>query len=148
MCDLRPERTLAANKRLKGTIHRPTLYSHDKGAWMKLCEQDDIDLVIVTTPYYMHADMAVYAMEHGKHVASEVPAAASIEECWRLVETAEQTRRHCMMLENYAYGFFQVLTLNMARRGFFGEIVHGDCATIRAKWGTISPKACIGTCGG
>ncbi len=140
LCDLRPARTLAANKRLKGTIHRPTLYSGDKDAWMKLCEQDDLDLVIVTTPYYMHANMAVYAMEHGKHVASEVPAAATIEECWRLVETAEQTRRHCMMLENYAYGFFQVLTLNMARRGFFGEIVHGDCAYNTSKMGNNFSK--------
>ena len=140
LCDLRPERTLAANKRLEGTIHRPTLYSGNKDAWMKLCEQEDLDLVIVTTPYYMHANMAVYAMQHGKHVASEVPAAATIEECWRLVETAEQTRRHCMMLENYAYGFFQVLTLNMARRGFFGEIVHGDCAYNTSKMGNNFSK--------
>ena len=126
LCDLLPERALAANKRLEGTIHNPTLYSGDKDAWMKLCEQDDLDLVIITTPYYMHANMAVYAMEQGKHAASEVPAAATIEECWKLVETAERTRKHCMMLENYAYGFFQVLTLNMARQGFFGEIVHGE----------------------
>jgi hypothetical protein len=128
LCDLRPERTVAANKRLEGTPHKPTLYWGDKDAWMNLCEQNDVDLVIVTTPYYMHAGMAVYAMQHGKHVATEVPAAATIEECWKLVETAEQTRKHCMMLENYAYNFFQLLTLNMARQGFFGEIVHGDCA--------------------
>jgi hypothetical protein len=141
LCDLRPERTRAANKRLDGTIHRPTLYSGNKDEWMKLCEQGDVDLVIVTTPYYMHADMAVYAMQHGKHVASEVPAAATIEECWRLVETAEETRRHCVMLENYAYGFFQLLTLNMARRGFFGEIVHGDCAYNTSKMGNNFSKS-------
>jgi hypothetical protein len=128
LCDVRPERTAAAMKRLDGTTHKPTLYSGDKDAWMKLCEQEDIDLVVITTPYYMHAGMAVYAMEHGKHAASEVPVAATIDECWKVVETAERTRKHCMMLENYAYGFFQVLTLNMARKGFFGEIVHGECA--------------------
>jgi hypothetical protein len=128
LCDLRPERTAAARKRLDGTTHNPTLYSGNKDEWMKLCEQEDVDLVIISTPYYMHADMAVYAMEHGKHVASEVPVAATLEECWKVVETAERTRKHCMMLENYAYGFFQVLTLNMARKGFFGEIVHGECA--------------------
>jgi hypothetical protein len=128
LCDLLPERAAAAKKKLDGTIHSPILYSGNKDEWMKLCEQEDVDLVIITTPYYMHANMAVYAMEQGKHAASEVPAAATIEECWKLVETAERTRRHCMMLENYAYGFFQVLTLNMARKGFFGEIVHGECA--------------------
>ncbi|MCX6224937.1 MAG: Gfo/Idh/MocA family oxidoreductase [Bacteroidia bacterium] len=140
LCDLLPERAVAAKKRLDGTIHNPTLYSGNKDEWMKLCEQEDIDLVMITTPYYMHADMAVYAMEHGKHVASEVPAAATIEECWKLVETAERTRKHCMMLENYAYGFFQMLTLNMARKGFFGEIVHGECAYNTSKMGNNFSK--------
>jgi hypothetical protein len=141
LCDLRPSRVRAANKRLEGTIHRPTLYSGNADEWMKLCEQEDIDLVIVTTPYYMHANMAVYAMDHGKHAASEVPAAATLEECWKLVETAERTRKHCMMLENYAYGFFQLLTLNMARRGFFGEVVHGDCAYNTSKMGNNFSKS-------
>jgi hypothetical protein len=72
--------------------------------------------------------MAVYAMNHGKHAATEVPAAGTLEECWQLVETAEQTRKHVMMLENYCYMPFQLLTLSMARKGFFGEIVHGECA--------------------
>lgn len=140
LCDLLPERAVAAKKRLDGSIHNPTLYSGGKEEWMKLCEQEDIDLVMITTPYYMHANMAVYAMEHGKHVASEVPAAATMEECWKLVETAEHTRKHCMMLENYAYGFFQVLTLNMARKGFFGEIVHGECAYNTSKMGNNFSK--------
>ncbi len=140
LCDLLPERAAAANKRLSGSVHKPTLYSGSEESWKKLCEQEDIDLVIVTTPYYMHAGMAVYAMEHGKHVASEVPAAATVEECWKLVETAERTRKHCMMLENYAYGFFQVLTLNMARKGFFGEIVHGECAYNTSKMGNNFSK--------
>ncbi len=94
LCYLLPERATAARKRLDGTRHRPNLYSGGKEESRKLCEQEDVDLVIVSTPYYMHADMAVYAMEQGKHVASEVPAAATIEECWRLVKTAERTRKH------------------------------------------------------
>jgi hypothetical protein len=141
LCDLRPERVHMVRRMLEGTPHRPTLYSGDADQWMRLCEQEDIDLVIVTTPYYMHAPMAVFAMEHGKHVASEVPAAATIEQCWKLVETAERTRKHCMMLENYAYNFFQLLTLNMARQGFFGEIVHADCAYNTSKMGNNFSKA-------
>ena len=128
LCDIEPDRAAAAKKLLEGTRHNPRLYSGSSDAWMKLCEQDDLDLVIVTTPYPLHATIAVYAMEHGKHVASEVPAAATLEECWKLVDTAERTRRHCMMLENYAFGPFQVLTLNMARQGVFGDIVCGECA--------------------
>lgn len=70
--------------------------------------------------------MAVYAMEHGKHVAVEVPAAMSLDECWQLVDTAEKTQRHCMMLENCVYDFFELTTLNMAQHGLFGEILHTE----------------------
>jgi len=140
LCDLRPEKVTQAVRILEGTNHKPTLYSGDKDIWMKLCGQEDLDLVIVTTPWYMHASMSVYAMEHGKHVASEVPAAGTVEECWKLVETAERTKKHMIMLENYAYGVFQLLTLNMARQGFFGEVVHGDCAYNTSKMGNNFSK--------
>jgi len=69
-------------------------------------------------------------MEHGKHVAMEIPAATTVEDCWKLVETSERTRKHCMMLENCCYDFFELLTLNMARQGFFGEVVHIEGAYI------------------
>lgn len=128
LCDLIPEKAEKVKSRLAGTAHDPILYSGNPDAWKELCERDDIDLVVLTTPWYMHASQAVYAMEHGKHVATEVPAAATIKECWQLVQTSERTKKHCMMLENYAYGSFQLLTLNMAREGYFGEIVHGECA--------------------
>ena len=127
LCDIRPERAEAAKKKLAGTAHNPDVVTGPEG-WKKVCERDEIDLVMLTTPWYMHAEMAVYAMDHGKHVASEVPAAGTIEECWRLAETAERTRKHCMMMANTSYLPFQLMTLNMARQGFFGEVVHGDCA--------------------
>ncbi|HLA84379.1 MAG TPA: Gfo/Idh/MocA family oxidoreductase [Thermoguttaceae bacterium] len=127
LCDIRPEKVRAAKARLAGTSHDPDLYTGEED-WKKVCERDDIDLIVVTTPWYMHATMSVYAMNHGKHVASEVPAAGTIEECWNLVETAERTRRHYMMMENYCYLPFQLLTLNMAREGVFGEVFHADCA--------------------
>ena len=93
-------------------------------SWKELCERDDIDLVYISTPWDLHVPMAVYAMEHGKHVAVEVPAAMSIAECWQLVNTSEKTRRHCMMLENCCYDFFEMTVLNMAQQGLFGDIVH------------------------
>ena len=128
LCDLRPEKTEEAKRKLFGTGHSPDLYAGSPESWKELCRRDDLDLVIITTPWSMHAGMAAYAMEHGRHVATEVPAAGTLEECWQLVETAERTRRHLMMMENYAYMDFQLLTLNMARRGFFGEVVHCEGA--------------------
>lgn len=130
LCDLRPEKANAAKKLLEGSSHNPDVYTGKEDEWKKMCEREDIDLVYIATPWDLHTPMAVYAMEQGKHAASEVPAATTMEECWQLVETSERTRRHCMMLENCCYDFFELLTLNMTRQGFFGEIIHGEGAYI------------------
>jgi len=98
--------------------------------WKKVCERDDIDLVYTATPWFLHAPICIYAMEQGKHVVSEIPIARTMEECWQIVNTAERTRRHCMMLENTCYDFFELATLNMAQQGLFGEIVHVEGAYI------------------
>lgn len=98
--------------------------------WKMVCQREDVDLVYVCTHWDLHTPIAVEAMLNGKHVAVEVPAALTIEECWQLVNTAEKTRRHCMMLENCNYDFFELATLNMAQQGFFGEIVHAEGAYI------------------
>ena len=98
--------------------------------WKKICEREDIDLIYICTHWDLHTPIAVYAMEQGKHVATEVPAAITIDECWQLVNTAEKTRRHCMQLENCNYDFFELATLNMARKGLLGEIVHAEGAYI------------------
>nr|WP_329905542.1 Gfo/Idh/MocA family oxidoreductase [Porphyromonas pogonae] len=102
----------------------------DSTSWKKLCEDPNIDLIYICTDWKNHTPMAVYAMEHGKHVAIEVPAATTIDECWQLVNTSEKTRKHCMMLENCCYDFFELATLNMAQQGLFGEVIHGEGAYI------------------
>ncbi|HPT21261.1 MAG TPA: Gfo/Idh/MocA family oxidoreductase [Bacteroidales bacterium] len=130
LCDIVPENVEKVRKKIEYTGFKPTLYSGDPEGWKRLCDQPDIDLVYICTPWNMHTAMAVYAMEHGKHVAIEVPAAETIEECWQLVETSEKTKKHCMMMENCCYDFFEMLTLNMTRQGFFGDIVHGEGAYI------------------
>ncbi len=130
IADLRPEKANAAKKRIAASGQNPMIYSGNTEEWKKVCERDDIDLIYIATPWVLHTPMAVYAMNHGKHVCVEVPAATSVEECWQLVETSERTRKHCMMLENCCYDFFELLTLNMARQGFFGEIVHAEGAYI------------------
>ena len=130
LCDLRPESVNKAKKALVGTSHNPTIYTGSEDEWKKLCERKDIDLIYICTPWHLHVPMALFAMEQGKHVAIEVPAAVSMQECWALVETSERTRKHCMMLENCCYDFFELLTLNMARQGYFGEIIHAEGAYI------------------
>lgn len=130
LCDLLPEEVEKTQKRIESSGFKPDQYSGSPDAWKKMCDRDDIDLVYIATPWNLHTPMAVYAMEHGKHVCIEVPAATELEECWQLVETSEKTRKHCMMMENCCYDFFELLTLNMARQGYFGDILHGEGAYI------------------
>lgn len=130
LCDLLPERAEKAKKSLEGTPHKPELYSGSVYAWKKMCERPDLDLIYIATPWDWHVPMAVYAMENGKHTAVEVPAARTLDECWQLVETSERTKKHCMQLENCCYDFFEIMTLKMAREGFFGEVVHVEGAYI------------------
>ena len=98
--------------------------------WRSLCERDDIDLVYICTDWVSHANIAVYALEQGKHTALEVPAAMTVEDCWRLVDTAERTQRHCMMLENCCYDEFELASLNMVQQGLLGDIIHAEASYI------------------
>ena len=120
LCDLEPARVDSAQMILRRAgLPDAAGYSGSEDAWKKLCERKDIDLVYIVTDWKNHAPMGVYAMEHGKHVAIEVPAAINLDEIWRLINTSERTRRHCMQLENCIYDFFEMNTLNMAQQGLF-----------------------------
>jgi predicted dehydrogenase len=106
----------------------PALYS-GPDAWRRLLE-DDLDLVYIATPWNTHTPYAVAAMEAGKHVGVEVPAAETLEECWQLVETSERTRRHCVMLENCCYDYWETLVKRMVSAGLLGTLTHAECAYI------------------
>ncbi len=126
ICDLVPENieeTMNIIAQHGGS--EPTCYYNTDG-WKKLCDSPDVDLVYICTDWASHADIAVYAMERGKHVASEVPAATTIADCWRIVDTAEKQRRHFIMLENCCYDEFELCVLNMAQKGLLGEIIHAE----------------------
>ena len=125
LCDVEADRVEACQRLLRQN-GRPeaAAYSGSTEVYKALCERDDIDLVYIATDWIHHAPIALYAMEHGKHVAIEVPAANTLDEIWALVNTAERTQRHCIMLENCVYDFFEIATLNMAQQGLFGEVLH------------------------
>lgn len=130
ICDKRPTQIAKSQKILTDMgLPKAKEYTGENG-WKAMCESKDIDLVYIATPWHLHTPMAVYAMKQGKHAATEVPAALTVEECWELVETSEKTKKHCMMLENTCYDFFELLTLNMARNGMFGELIHAEGAYI------------------
>lgn len=130
LCDKVPEKVSRTQERLvKAGLPKAKEYSGEEG-WKAMIDNEDLDLVYICTPWHLHTPMSLYAMRAGKHAACEIPIALTLDECWELVETSENTRRHCMMLENCCYDFFEMLTLNMVRNGLFGEILHAEGAYI------------------
>lgn len=127
LCDLHQDRTEKSNAILtKNGRHSAELYYGSDDAWKKLVERPDIDLIYIVTNWQTHVEMAKYAMEQGKHVAVEVPTAFSLDDIWTLIDTSERTRKHCMMLENCVYDFFEMTTLNMKNKGLLGDILYAE----------------------
>ncbi len=115
----------------KGERHQKIHLFCDSGdEWKKMLEEAKPDAVFISTPWRMHAPMAIEAMNQGAHAFVEVPLAVTIEELWEIVETSEKTGRHCMMMENVNYGRDELLFLNMCRPGVIGELLHAEAAYI------------------
>ena len=131
LCDIRQAAVDGAQEILKKAgLPKAKEFVGGDEEFRKLCEYHKVDLVYTATPWEFHVPIALAAMENDKHAAIEVPAAKTLDQCWQLVETSERTRKHCVMLENCCYDFFELLTLNMVRNGVFGELIHGEGAYI------------------
>lgn len=129
ICDVRAANAENARDRVAAAGQPPPeIYTGDEADFKRLCVHPDLDAVIIATPWEWHTPMAVAAMNAGLHAFIEVPAAITVEECWELVDTAEKTKRHCMMLENCCYGETELMVLNMARQGLFGELLYAEGA--------------------
>jgi len=138
VCDLVPEKVEHAQKAVTDAGQaKPAGFSKGELDFKNL-NQLDLDIVYIATPWNWHVPMAVDAMKNGKHAASEVPAATTLEECWELVNTSEATRRHCMILENCCYGSSEMMVLGMVRDGFFGEITHAEGAYLHDLRGILT----------
>ena len=131
LCDLKAEKTQKAVDFVsKHQSKKTEQYTGKEYTWEKLAKRDDIDLLLIATPWKWHTPMAIYGMEKGKHVAVEVPISYTIEDCWKIIETTERTKKHCIMLENCNYNDEELFILNMIEEGVFGELTHAECAYI------------------
>lgn len=130
VCDLLPDRAASANEYLESRgFAKAAEYSGEEG-YKALCESDDVDLVYICTPWQLHVPVSIYALEHGKHVACEVPSMMNVKDCWDIINLCEKNRKHFMMLENCCYDFYEMTALNMAQKGLFGEVYHVEGAYI------------------
>ncbi len=105
----------------------PAMYGRHETDFVRMCETEDLDLVFTATPWEWHVPVCVSAMENGKHAATEVPAAYTTDDCWRLVEHAEKHHKHCVMMENCNYDRPEMMVFHMARLGLLGDILHAEC---------------------
>jgi predicted dehydrogenase len=126
VCDIIDDRVVKAQDMVAAAGQpTPNGYSRGETDFKRLCEAEELDLVInAVRPWKWHVPISVAAMKAGKHAATEVPAAETVEECWQLVETAERTQRYCVILENCCYFRNVMLVHNMLRKGLFGELRH------------------------
>jgi len=129
ICDINSEHLARAQGMVeKAGQKKPEGYSRHDEDYQRLMYRDDLDAVLIATNWECHTPMAVCGMRSGKYVAVEVPAAITVEECWALVNTHEETGVPCMMLENWSFRRDNLAVLNMVRQGMLGEIVHCHCA--------------------
>jgi predicted dehydrogenase len=128
ICDIDPLRIQIAQDLIISKGRKPAeTYSDGDYAFLKMLGRGDLDAVIIATPWEWHAPMAVASMKAGAYTGVEVSAANTLEECWDLVNTHEQTGSHLMILENVCYRRDVMAVLNMVRTGLFGELLHGRC---------------------
>jgi hypothetical protein len=127
VCDIVPEKAERSARLVEEAgLPRPTLYTNGERDFERLCAEEELDLVFTATPWEWHVPVCLSAMSNGKHAATEVPAAYTLEDCWALVESAERHRKHCVMMENCNYGRMEMLCFHLVRQGLLGEILHAE----------------------
>ena len=128
ICDIDPERLRIASEMItEAGQGQPKTFGAHSHSYRDLLELENIDAVIIATPWLWHTPMAIDSMKAGKYTGVEVSAATTLQECWDLVDTHEATGSHLMLLENVNYRRDIMAVLNMVRQNVFGELVHFRC---------------------
>ncbi len=128
ICDI-DERMLARTRKLFADANRPAPreYTGNEEAWRELLAKEDVDAVLIATPWRWHSVMSIEAMKAGRYVGTEVGGAFSLDECRELVRTHEATGAHLYFLENVCFRRDVMAVLQMVRQGVFGELIHLEC---------------------
>lgn len=128
ICDVDPKALALAQKMISNKGRNPAIeYGKGDHDFENLVKRDDIDGVIIATPWEWHVPMALASMKEGKYTGVEVSATVTLKESWDLVNMHEKTGAHCMILENVCYRRDVMAVLNMVRQGMFGTLSHVQC---------------------
>ncbi|MGB7327940.1 MAG: Gfo/Idh/MocA family oxidoreductase [Rubripirellula sp.] len=127
VCDVLEEPCRRAQRQCKKLgMKEPVVYTEGEHDFQRMCQEQDLDLVYTATPWKWHVPVCLAAMENGSHAATEIPAALTVEDCWKLVDTSEASGKHLCMMENVNYRRDELTILKMVREGALGELLHAD----------------------
>jgi predicted dehydrogenase len=131
LCDMLEKNVKKVNRKLEERgVPKALEFYGDENAYKKVTALPNVDLIYIATDWIHHVPVALQALKDGKHTAIEVPSALTMDDIWALIDASEQTRKHCIILENCCYDFFELTTLNMVQQGLLGEVIHGEGAYI------------------
>ena len=130
LCDYDSAHAVAPQKYLREAGLAPAAIYFGEDGYKEICHRPDVDLVYIATDWDHHFPVAKLALENGKHTAIEVPSAMNLEQCWKLIDLSEKTRKHCMILENCCYDYYELNALAMAQAGVFGDVIRAEGAYI------------------
>ncbi len=120
------ERMLGYTRKVfdKAGKKQPKYFTDGERDYLNLLQHPDLDAVMIATPWKWHSEQAIAAMKAGIYVGTEVCGAFSVDECWQLVNTQEETGTHLFFLENVCYRRDVMAVMNMVKKGLFGELIH------------------------
>lgn len=133
LCDINPKRLATASENMvKAGWTKPTEY----GEWREMLEKEDLEAVIIATPLWTHADIAVGCLDAGKHVLCEKMMAKSAADCLRMLEAARRNKRILEIgYQRYYNPTYQAAYQNIIKQGLLGEVYHARLAWHRnATW--------------
>src|SRR5579872_1265553 len=126
ICDIDDQMLASTKDKIaKSGKKMPQVYTGSPYAWQDLLKQQQLDGVIIATPWEWHKDMVIGSLDAGlKYVATEVILGLTLQDHWDVVKAAEHHNANVMMLENVCYRRDVMAVLNMVQQGLFGELIH------------------------
>jgi len=96
--------------------------------WRETVKRDDIDIVDIVTPTYMHAQMAIEAAKNGKHIICEKPCALTYDECMEMAKAAKEAGVVSYLNHNYRRVPAVAFAKQLVEDGRLGDILswHGQ----------------------
>ncbi|MEK5645835.1 hypothetical protein BK138_32135 [Paenibacillus rhizosphaerae] len=92
-------------------------------------DTSDTEAVVLAVPHHLHANLAIRALEAGKHVLIEKPMARSVEECRQMIEASNRTGKMLMVAHNWRYTPWCVAAKAVIDSGELGAV-----QAVRTEW--------------